>query len=511
MSDQALPQVIRILKASDIEFVTIGIEDRCRFSDADVFTTLLVQVDETNPNPKNWKAAAEEIYQHLQQSQLDCSALQVELLIPSRCCPKTLSSDSPSSEAIAAFDLIKDQLTGLVFGLPNLGLAFGLYMVSQTPTIVIFLQDGSSYDWAQFSTACQSIASAHKLAVQLQPARLSITANKIQPKGLGPSSLWGRTYFARTAGSGASISVQEEPTRSGTLSLHIVLESADPKIKKKLCILMNHHVVQPIDPVLAEAVYVNGGIDAAFLRRHQIKLPVQSPGAGDSQILRIRSRALGEVIWTSGIRRSCISLNQPSLNKLSCENSSCSNSHIRMDWAVAEVPARAFSTNKAPPKSVLGLKDFDNYRCGDHSLITKLAEPVRGLRVFKAGRTSGITSGVVMRTRLIITSQEFPMKTCSFISEERQIFPEDHHPYFSQSGDSGSCVLDANGNAIGLLFGYISPGEKQEISLMTDMKMVFADIEKQTGCKVRLAEEKDRSWSAVWRDVAARAVGVRGG
>lgn len=73
-------------------------------------------------------------------------------------------------------------------------------------------------------------------------------------------------------------------------------------------------------------------------------------------------------------------------------------------------------------------------------------------------------------------------------------------------------MVDGDGNAVGLLKGDCELiggiGGSGGFTVMTDMRVVFDDIEAKTGYKVRLAKKKDRSWSAISRDIMASTARV---
>lgn len=62
--------------------------------------------------------------------------------------------------------------------------------------------------------------------------------------------------------------------------------------------------------------------------------------------------------------------------------------------------------------------------------------------------------------------------------------------HFSMPGDSGSCLVDENGRMVALLTGICDSGG-QAITIVKDIKTVFADIEAKAGCKVRLSRPSD--------------------
>lgn len=83
------------------------------------------------------------------------------------------------------------------------------------------------------------------------------------------------------------------------------------------------------------------------------------------------------------------------------------------------------------------------------------AMPVPGDAVFKVGRTTGLTRGVVDRVGLV-DSVPYPHGLCWF--EEVFSVRADGDDEFADDGDSGSAVLRSDGTVLGLLFASASNG-----------------------------------------------------
>lgn len=83
------------------------------------------------------------------------------------------------------------------------------------------------------------------------------------------------------------------------------------------------------------------------------------------------------------------------------------------------------------------------------------ATPIPGDVVFKVGRTTGLTRGVVDRVGLV-DSVPYPHGLCWF--EEVFSVLADGDEAFAEGGDSGSAVLRSDGTVLGLLFAGASNG-----------------------------------------------------
>jgi len=90
-----------------------------------------------------------------------------------------------------------------------------------------------------------------------------------------------------------------------------------------------------------------------------------------------------------------------------------------------------------------------------------IIDPQLGMKVFKSGRTSGVTEATI--TQLDVTADvRYGEQTARFAG---QIMTTP----FSQAGDSGSLVLDFNRNAVGLLFAGSS-----QVSMFNPITQVLA-------------------------------------
>lgn len=77
-------------------------------------------------------------------------------------------------------------------------------------------------------------------------------------------------------------------------------------------------------------------------------------------------------------------------------------------------------------------------------------DPNVGDIVQKSGRTTGVTQGRIIDTSATIVV-EYPPKTALF-ENVMVIEPTDQFKAFSEPGDSGSPIVNANGNLIGVIF-----------------------------------------------------------
>jgi hypothetical protein len=102
-----------------------------------------------------------------------------------------------------------------------------------------------------------------------------------------------------------------------------------------------------------------------------------------------------------------------------------------------------------------------------------------GLRVWKYGRTSGITEGLISQTQVELRVAELDVwKGGKVLNPANVVSTAEWVAYlpnggrdFCDPGDSGSWVLDTSGRLVGLLWGKVN-----DRCLVTDIHVVFASI-----------------------------------
>ena len=115
-------------------------------------------------------------------------------------------------------------------------------------------------------------------------------------------------------------------------------------------------------------------------------------------------------------------------------------------------------------------------------------------KVFKVGRTTGLTWG-----KLLNHWHEENLHPCHPRREiapqvwDLQVICEDRNPYhvFSQSGDSGSPVMDYDGKFIGMMFGGDAtklreetdeePSREKDFTYVMAKDVLFAHVKRMTG------------------------------
>lgn len=111
----------------------------------------------------------------------------------------------------------------------------------------------------------------------------------------------------------------------------------------------------------------------------------------------------------------------------------------KLDFAIAEVTPEYVDD--------LILDTFPLREMGSDRFLAPIS---RGMRVFKSGRTTGITEGVIVDTDADAWVR-FPFWPHIFTDQIR-IAPVEGFERFSYRGDSGSCVFTEDGRFVGMVF-----------------------------------------------------------
>lgn len=94
--------------------------------------------------------------------------------------------------------------------------------------------------------------------------------------------------------------------------------------------------------------------------------------------------------------------------------------------------------------------------------------------VTKVGRTTRLTSGHINRMRRKVYWKEHDKTTF-----EMEIMSSEGH--FAQAGDSGSMVLNARGELVGLVFATDKYAREFDTTFMTPIDLIQEDVERLTG------------------------------
>ncbi|KAK6515900.1 hypothetical protein TWF281_004492 [Arthrobotrys megalospora] len=115
--------------------------------------------------------------------------------------------------------------------------------------------------------------------------------------------------------------------------------------------------------------------------------------------------------------------------------------------------------------------------------VLDIGDPVSGDEVFKIGRSTKFTTGVVSSALHAID-----LDSNGIFTNEWAVIGDRKHS-FSCEGDSGSWVINKRFELVGMLVG-----SNGVVSYMTPIKTVIGDIETATGKKVILQGDIGKSW-----------------
>ena len=274
---------------------------------------------------------------------------------------------------------------------------------------------------------------------------------------------------------GASISIQGNTSDAGSLGGWLTLNL--PKDKKRIkCALTCYHVVRAIEEDVAHYTDQNG----VRLDDHRGQVAVEYPASYDANhTMKFLESSLQDSPAAHNMSEhatlSSLMAN-PSIGRVILASGNVINENSRMDWALIESP-NTFSPNKPPPRSAftspgqLPPQPFQYFLNAD-SKVRNFAQVRAKEWVTKMGRTTNMTSAVV--SKLSRSVQWVSGK----ITDEIEIVPEDYH--FVRPGDSGSIVLNAHGELIGLLFGRECQSRAEDFGFITPIMAIQKHVKEMT-------------------------------
>ncbi|GAD94396.1 predicted protein [Paecilomyces variotii No. 5] len=149
-----------------------------------------------------------------------------------------------------------------------------------------------------------------------------------------------------------------------------------------------------------------------------------------------------------------------------------------MDWALVSVPSQRPFANKLPASeefSALPGHFFDTMLLPESGEIEEYGVCAKGTEVFKRGRTTGLTQGTLSHIDCAVNINGRVMSAW-------QVIGSFNNP-FSDKGDSGSWVINAEGKWVGLLFACPFPSCTGDGYVMPVSELV-KDIETLVGGEV---------------------------
>ncbi|KZF20715.1 hypothetical protein L228DRAFT_177867 [Xylona heveae TC161] len=161
----------------------------------------------------------------------------------------------------------------------------------------------------------------------------------------------------------------------------------------------------------------------------------------------------------------------------------------RLDWALIKVYRERIGDNLLPDSR----EDWPGGSMGDRIIHEEIRESLAGKHldaigkllnedvVYKKGKSTGCRIG-----RFSHIKSDVRVDDEDFISTEYVFIGTEKDKSFSQGGDSGSMVFSLSGAWLGIVWGGNPFAGLTGNSYVTDSQRLVEDIERSTGCRVRM-------------------------
>ena len=155
--DELCDTIINLVLAHAIQVKSVGMQNFWRYDEQHPSLTVLICVDHDDPSV--WLDMARSVSRMFEARGF--TSLQVEIRNPERLTTGSILSESADEKTVASYKSIEQDLLSIIVELGSICLAFGLIMSGNPdrketfcPTIVVYVKDGSIYDWGRFLDAC---------------------------------------------------------------------------------------------------------------------------------------------------------------------------------------------------------------------------------------------------------------------------------------------------------------------------------------------------------------------
>ncbi|KAK2788542.1 hypothetical protein FQN52_006655 [Onygenales sp. PD_12] len=441
-----------------------------------------LDITTANESPDAWRAAANAVlglfWQH--GAKATFPTLQVEIRNPDKmyCDVSRPLPDDPK---------LLDILTGIQqevrnFVMTEMGRIWTSIAYHQrvnrfsgtgSPTIIVFCTPGSRFNFDRAEERLVEMLANVPIEIQLE----ILPGEIISGHGGGPPTFL-EDITAKPL-NGASVGIADKPNEAGTLGGWAFLNLPDRRQVK--CALTCYHVIRSADTSVTQRTD-SGGIllgasldqvhveypaayDAKFTRRQLQKNTQNQHNQNQLQLLNtlLATPSIGKVILASGYRM---------------KHDQRLNLQQRLDWALIETPD-TFTANKPPPRSLLvgsriPLPHEPTYQQNEDSKVRQFGAFKKGDWVVKIGRTSGPTAGEINRIQ-----RDINWAHLGTTSSEWEIIPH-HNGDFAEPGDSGSIIMNARGEMIGLLFAVDPQASRWDFGFFTPIQLIQEDIKRLT-------------------------------
>ncbi|KAK5047258.1 hypothetical protein LTR84_006780 [Exophiala bonariae] len=156
------------------------------------------------------------------------------------------------------------------------------------------------------------------------------------------------------------------------------------------------------------------------------------------------------------------------------------------DWSLSAVSNRALKLNTLPARSenLPFSMDASYHPLSSEIKYRSAQSPQSGEKVWKKGRTTGITSGKISHLRTDIALPNSLGQKIIFTGWEITPDPDQtgQRGSFVRGRDSGAWVVDMDGSWRGMVFAELTSGS----GVMEDVEVIVQDVERMTGCTLEL-------------------------
>lgn len=469
-------QVQPILGKYKINFNSIGLYQRVGWNESlpgtEPLHSLLIRTKDENPD--TWEKAANELQEVFRHADIPSEQIEIEIFNPFKMnynVSHAFSVDkSVLDEAKAVKPIILNQVAALC-GKDWSSIAFHLRSskcddnVDKRPTILVFFFHGAELDFDRIESHLLETVRGCKTPFKLELLPGSIESNAMPSSG-------GKILeeVSRKPKNGSSIGTAGNDKEAGSLGgwFNVYCGKGSPA---KVGIMCNHVVAAGTEKSTNKVVAYPAALDRG-VTRNAFEAILKSETSSeivraDFEILQHldANPGIGKVVAASGLRTNA--------------------SNRRMDWALFETPA-THTRNKPPPKSAFltnldfpgGIKQM--YTPNEDSYVRNMGVIKADSWVSKTGKTSGVTSGTVNTlTRAVHWEQHG-----EFYSDEIEVMGLTND--FAMGGDSGSMVMNASGELVGLLIGKDSCASDWGGGFVTPIQDILQDVKTETGGSLSL-------------------------
>ncbi|EGE07991.1 hypothetical protein TEQG_06978 [Trichophyton equinum CBS 127.97] len=461
------PQIPAILARYELSFVGERLH-RLQPLDGAYETRDVIGISTRDERPgRAWRDAVNEVLSLVKENIPDSQSIQILLVNTDRMYDDVSSALPNAPSIVGPLEQVKSRIVEEVeISMSDLRPSIAFHMrrrrndfsASRKPTVIIFCHPHSVSDFPAVEEKILNILNELDIAVFLEilPGKLVLTnpgfilrRMRISPEELPEHPV-----------NGSSIGVKGRGDSAGTLGGWLILNL--PREKRQIkCALTCYHVVRSNDPSVTAHTDAHG----IHWNDKRGRLSIEYPASLDTQIamarldelrqfhpddqqLRQQQRMLSELVAGPGIGK-----------VLLASGHQVRDNH-RLNWALIESP-ETFSSNR-PPSTRQGSFALPTsgplYRPHPDAKITQFAIPKEDNWVVRTGRTT-IASASISSMKKV----EWPS---GFFTQEIELVSEDDD--VADEGDSGSFVVNREGNLVGMIFAvYRSPSRFHTAYMMT--------------------------------------------